>query len=196
MRKSEITRKTAETDIKLTLDLDGSGKSTIETGIGFFDHMLAAFSKHGKFDLTVKCIGDIYIDGHHTVEDIGICLGMAFAEALGDGRGIKRYGDVILPMDEALILCAVDVSGREWLTFDAGLPEGSVGAMSTELFEEFLRAFVRKAGITVHIRKLDGKNAHHIMEAGFKALSRALRAAVEIDSKNSGDIPSTKGTIV
>ena len=196
MRKSEIFRKTAETDIQLTLDIDGSGESAIDTGVGFLDHMLESFSRHGKFDLTIKCAGDIHVDNHHSVEDVGICLGMAFAEALGVARGITRYGSIMLPMDEALMLCAVDISGRSHLALDVTLPTGTVGAMDAELFEEFLLAFVRKAGMTVHLRMLDGKNAHHIMEAGFKALARALRTAVEIDSKFSNDIPSTKGVIV
>ena len=195
MRKSDVTRKTAETDIKLSLDLDGAGKSAIDSGVGFLDHMLELFSRHGRFDLDVLCKGDIQVDSHHSVEDIGICLGTAFAEALGDARGIYRYSDVTLPMDEALILCAVDVSGRSHLSLDVALPDHAVGAMDTELLEEFLLAFVRKAGITVHIRMFDGKNAHHIIEACFKALARALRAAVKIDDELGDEIPSTKGTL-
>jgi len=196
MRKSEINRKTAETDIKLTLNLDGTGKSDMDTGIGFLDHMLDLFARHGGFDLNIKCVGDMHVDSHHSVEDIGICLGTAFSQALGDARGICRYSDITLPMDEALVLCAVDISGRNHLVLNVTLPDSPVGAMDTELFEEFLLAFVRKAGITVHIRKLDGKNAHHIIEACFKALSRALRAALKIDAQFSSEIPSTKGTIV
>jgi len=195
MRISEITRKTAETEIYLSLNLYGSGKSSIDTGVGFLDHMLELFAKHGKFDLNVTCKGDTHVDSHHSVEDIGICLGTVFAQALGDARGISRYSDVTLPMDEALVLCAVDVSGRSYLSFEVTLPDRASGAMNTELFEEFLQAFVRKAGITVHIRMLEGKNAHHILEACFKALARALRAAVKIDDEFSDEIPSTKGII-
>ena len=196
MRKSDITRKTAETDITLSLDLDGTGKSAIDTGVGFLDHMLELFARHGRFDLDVRCKGDTHVDSHHSVEDIGICLGTAFAQALGDARGICRYSDVMLPMDEALVLCAVDVSGRSHLSLDVALPDHAVGAMDTELLEEFLLALVRKAGITVHLRMLDGKNAHHIIEACFKALARALRAAVKIDEELGGEIPSTKGTLI
>jgi len=195
MRKSEITRKTGETDIKLSLDLDGTGKSEIDTGVGFLDHMLEIFARHGRFELKVKCDGDTHIDSHHSVEDIGICLGMAFSEALADARGIKRYGDIILPMDDVLVLCAIDISGRNHLVFNVTVPNSTVGAMDAELLEEFLLAFTRKAGLNIHLRLLDGKNAHHIIEACFKALSRALRSAVVIDSKFSDDIPSTKGTI-
>ena len=195
MRKSEISRKTTETEIELSLNLDGSGKNDISTGVGFLDHMLELFSRHGKFDLDVLCKGDVHIDNHHSVEDIGMCLGSAFLQALGDARGICRYNDVTLPMDEALILCAVDISGRGHLSLDITLPDRLVGAMDSELFEEFLQAFARKAGITVHIRMLAGKNAHHIIEACFKALARALRAAVKIDSEFIGEIPSTKGLL-
>jgi len=195
MRISEITRKTAETEIYLSLNLYGSGKSSIDTGVGFLDHMLELFAKHGKFDLNITCKGDTHVDSHHSVEDIGICLGTVFAQALGDARGISRYSDVTLPMDEALVLCAVDVSGRSYLSFEVTLPDRATGAMNTELFEEFLQAFVRKAGITVHIRMLEGKNAHHILEACFKALARALRAAVKIDDEFSDEIPSTKGIL-
>ena len=195
MRKSEVTRKTSETDIKLSLNLDGTGKSAIDTGVGFLDHMLELFARHGKFDLDILCKGDIYVDGHHSVEDIGICLGTAFSEALGDARGIYRFCDVTMPMDESLVLCAVDVSGRSHLSLKIKLPDRSVGAMDTELFEEFLQAFVRKAGLTLHIIMLEGKNAHHILEACFKALARALRAAVEIDGDFSNEIPSTKGIL-
>jgi len=196
MRKSGINRKTAETDITLSLDIDGAGKGAIDTGVGFLDHMLELFARHGRFDLDIKCVGDTHVDGHHSVEDIGICLGTAFSQSLGEARGICRYGDATLPMDEALVLCAVDISGRGHLSLDVKLPDRAVGAMDTELFEEFLQAFVRKAGITVHIRMLEGKNAHHILEACFKALARALRAAVAIDSEFSGEIPSTKGTLL
>lgn len=196
MRKSEMHRKTAETDITLSLDLDGTGKSMIGTGVGFLDHMLELFARHGRFDLDIKCKGDTHVDSHHSVEDIGICLGTAFSQAIGEARGICRYADVILPMDEALVLCAVDISGRSHLSLDVTLPDRTVGIMDTELLEEFLQAFVRKAGLTLHIRMLDGKNAHHILEACFKALARALRAAVKIDPEFSDEIPSTKGTIL
>ncbi|MDR0489989.1 MAG: imidazoleglycerol-phosphate dehydratase HisB [Oscillospiraceae bacterium] len=196
MRKSEFTRKTAETDIVLILNLDGTGKGAVDTGIGFLDHMLTLFALHGRFDLSVSCLGDTQVDSHHTVEDIGNCLGGAFAQALGDARGICRYGDVTLPMDETLIQCAVDISGRSHLSFDVTLPDRAVGAMDSELLEEFLLAFTRKAGITVHIRMLSGKNAHHIIEACFKALARAMRGAVKIDDECRGEIPSAKGTLV
>ena len=195
MRTSKITRSTAETNINLTLNLDGAGKSVINTGVGFLDHMLELFARHGRFDLEVTCKGDTHVDFHHSVEDVGICLGEAFSKALGDARGICRYSDVTLPMDEALVLCAVDVSGRSHLSLDITLPDRAVGAMDTELFEEFLQAFVRKAGITLHLRMLDGKNAHHILEACFKALARTLRAAVKIDNEFSDEIPSTKGIL-
>jgi len=196
MRTSGIIRKTAETDIAMKLDLDGSGVNKIDTGIGFLDHMLELFSRHGRFDLEVKCVGDTRVDSHHSVEDIGICLGSAFAEALGDARGITRYSDVTLPMDEALVLCVVDVSGRSHLSFDVALPDRAIGVMDTELLEEFLQAFVRKAGITLHLRLLDGKNAHHIIEACFKALARALRIAVKTDREFADEIPSTKGILI
>jgi len=196
MRKSEIMRKTAETDITLSLDIDGKGLCVIDTGIGFLDHMLELFARHGKFDLDVKCMGDTYVDSHHSVEDIGICLGTAFAQALGDARGICRFSDVTAPMDEALVLCAVDISGRSHLSIDVTFPDSAIGAMDTELLEEFLLALVRKAGITLHMRMLAGKNTHHIIEACFKALARALRAAVKIDPEFSYEIPSTKGIII
>ena len=195
MRNAEISRKTAETDIVLSLEIDGKGVGSIDTGVGFLDHMLELFLKHGKFDLRVICKGDTYVDSHHSVEDIGICLGKAFAQALGEARGIQRFSDVTVPMDEALVLCAVDISGRSHLSLDVTLSEHPVGAMDTELLEEFLLAFVRNAGMTVHIRLLEGKNAHHIIEACFKALARALRAAVSIDEEFSDEIPSTKGTL-
>jgi len=196
MRKSDVVRNTAETDINLSLNLDGTGKSNISTGVGFLDHMLELFARHGKFDLDVTCKGDTHVDFHHSVEDIGICLGTAFSQALGDARGICRYSDVTLPMDEALVLCAIDVSGRSLLCFNITLTDHTVGTMDTELLEEFLQAFVRKAGLTVHIRMLEGKNTHHILEACFKALARALRAAVKIDEELKDEIPSTKGIIV
>jgi len=196
MRTSQITRKTSETEVTLTLNIDGRGQSKINTGIGFMDHMLELFAKHGKFDLDIHCKGDTNVDGHHSIEDIGICLGTTFAEAIGDARGIYRYADITLPMDEALVLCAVDISGRSHLALNVDLPNRAIGAMDAELFEEFMQAFVRKAGITVHIRQLDGKNMHHILEACFKALARTLRAAVKIDDEFKDEIPSTKGTLV
>ncbi|MCL2126390.1 MAG: imidazoleglycerol-phosphate dehydratase HisB [Oscillospiraceae bacterium] len=196
MRRAEITRKTAETDIALSLDLDGSGKSLVDTGVGFMDHMLELFAKHGRFDIDARCIGDMHVDGHHSVEDIGICLGIVFARAVGDARGICRFSDVVLPMDEALVLCAIDISGRGYLSFDVALPDRSAGALDAELVEEFLVAFARNAGVTIHLRLLAGKNTHHIIEACFKALARALRIAVSIDEKFSSDIPSTKGLIL
>ena len=196
MRMSEIIRKTAETDITLSLNLDGKGRCNIDTGVGFLDHMLELFARHSRFDLDIQCIGDTHVDSHHSVEDVGICLGTVFAQALGDARGICRYGDVMLPMDEALVLCAVDVSGRSHLSIDVTLPDRAVGAMDAELLEEFMLALVRKAGITLHIRMLAGKNAHHIIEACFKAVARALRDAVKIDAEFSSEIPSTKGTLI
>jgi imidazoleglycerol-phosphate dehydratase len=195
MRKSVISRKTSETDIRMLINLDGTGRNSIHTGIGFFNHMLEIFSRHSRIDLEIECDGDTHVDAHHTVEDIGICLGTAFAEAIGEGRGITRYSDVILPMDEALVLCAIDVSGRGDLNLDVKLTEHMVGTMDTGLLEEFLSAFIRKAGITVHIKMLSGKNTHHILEACFKAFARALRAAIKIDPDFAGEIPSTKGIL-
>ena len=196
MRKSDIVRKTAETDIELTLVLDGKGESKIDSGCGFLDHMLTLFAKHGGFDLSLSCKGDTEVDYHHSVEDIGICLGKAFAESLGDCRGITRYGDIILPMDEALILCAVDICGRNTLVLRLDIPSQKVGDFDTELVEEFLIAFVREARISLHVRQLEGRNSHHIIEGVFKALGRTLGKAVAIDPKRAGEIPSTKGTIV
>ena len=195
MRTSEIKRDTAETKIALTLDLDGTGKSEIATGCGFLDHMLTLFAKHGRFDLTVDCDGDIDVDDHHTVEDIGICLGKAFNEALGDKKGIVRYGSFILPMDEALIMCAVDISGRDLLSYRLEIPTEKVGTFDTELVEEFMLAFTRNAGVTLHIIQLDGTNSHHIIEGTFKCLARTLRQAVNIDEKFKDEIPSTKGVL-
>ncbi len=195
MRVSEIVRKTAETDIKLSLDLDGEGKSKIDTGCGFLDHMLTLLASHGCFDLTVKCKGDMEVDAHHTTEDIGICLGKAFSEALGDKKGINRYGSIILPMDEALILSAVDLSGRAYLGFSVEMPSASVGDFDTELVEEFWYGFVREAKCSLHIKKFDGKNTHHIIEGAFKATARALREAVAIEEKNANRVPSTKGVL-
>ena len=195
MRQSEIKRKTAETDIAIKLDIDGSGQGTISTGVGFLDHMLTLFSRHGRFDLDVTCKGDTYVDDHHSVEDIGIALGQAFREALGDKRGICRYGDIILPMDEALILVSLDVSGRGMLCFNANFRTEKIGTFDTQLVEEFFIAFSTNSGITLHIRQLDGRNSHHIAEGMFKAVARALRKAVDLDPKASGEIPSTKGVL-
>lgn len=195
MRTAEIARKTAETDIRLTLNLDGSGVGEISTGCGFMDHMLTLFARHGRFDLTVNCVGDTQVDDHHTVEDIGICLGDAFAAALGDMRGITRYGSTILPMDESLILTAVDISGRGMLCYDLDIPTEKVGTFDTELVEEFLLAFVRRANVTLHVRQMAGRNSHHIIEGTFKSLARTLRTAVAIDPACAGEIPSTKGAL-
>lgn len=195
MRNSQISRKTAETDIALTLNLDGTGVSEIDTGVGFLDHMLTLLARHGRFDLTVKCAGDTQVDDHHSVEDIGICLGKAFSTALGDKRGICRYGDITLPMDEALILSAVDISGRAFLVYDLDIPTEKVGTFDTELVEEFFIAFAANAGITLHIRQLAGRNAHHIIEGAFKSVARSLRKAVAIDPDCADEVPSTKGVL-
>ena len=195
MRTAEITRKTAETEIALKLDLDGSGVSDIASGVGFLDHMLTLFAKHGRFDLTLTCSGDTWVDDHHSVEDIGIALGQAFAQALGDKRGIARYGSCILPMDEALILTAVDLSGRAYLGYDLRIPTPYVGTFDTELTEEFFFAFVRNAACSLHLRKLAGKNSHHIIEGAFKSAARSLRAAVRIEEAYKDEIPSTKGVL-
>lgn len=213
MRIAEIKRKTNETDITLTLNLDGEGKSEINSGNGFMDHMLTLFAKHGRFDLTVCCKGDTEVDFHHSAEDIGICLGMAFKDALGDMKGITRYGNIILPMDEALVLCAADIlednfnkdeavvlcatdiSGRSYLGLDLPLPAQRIGDFDTELVEEFLIAFVNNARITLHIKELAGKNTHHIIEGTFKALGRTLSSAVKINPDFKNDIPSTKGVL-
>lgn len=195
MRISDINRKTYETDIKLKLNLDGTGKSEIDTGCGFLDHMLTLFAKHGRFDLNVKCVGDTYVDDHHTVEDIGIALGDAFYAALGDKKGIIRYGNMILPMDEALILSAVDLSGRGHLEYDLDIPTDKVGTFDTELVVEFFLAFVRNAKCTLHIKKLAGTNSHHIIEGAFKSVARSLKDAVSIDAEYKDEIPSTKGVL-
>lgn len=195
MRTSEISRKTAETDITLKLELDGSGYSSIDTGCGFLDHMLTLFARHGRFDLTVKCVGDTQVDDHHTTEDVGICLGTAFAQALGDKRGICRYGSTVLPMDEALILTAVDLSGRSFLGFDLPVPTQKVGNFDTELVQEFWLAFVRKAECTLHFKELSGSNSHHIIEGAFKSAARSLKIAVRIDPVYADEIPSTKGVL-
>lgn len=196
MRISEINRKTAETDIQLNLNIDGTGKSSISTGCGFLDHMLTLFARHGHFDLTIKCIGDTYVDDHHTVEDIAICLGTAFSEALGDMRGINRYGNIILPMDESLILCALDMSGRSFLSYELQISSEKTGTFDTELIEEFFLAFIRKSNITLHIKQLSGSNSHHIIEGTFKAFARTLAQAVKINEAFKNEIPSTKGVLV
>ncbi|MDR2356888.1 MAG: imidazoleglycerol-phosphate dehydratase HisB [Oscillospiraceae bacterium] len=196
MRRGEIVRKTAETDITLSLDLDGRGERSVATGVGFLDHMLTLFAVHGRFDLRVTCAGDVGVDAHHTTEDVGICLGLAVAEALGDRRGIARYGDITLPMDETLVLCSLDLSGRSYLAFDLPIPSPKIGSFDSELVEEFFRAFVRECRATVHIRKLAGVNSHHIAEGCFKAFARALAKAVTADASGGGDIPSSKGTLL
>ena len=193
MRTSEITRNTAETKISLKLNLDGTGKSQIDTGVGFLDHMLTLFAAHGKFDLTVICNGDTGVDDHHSVEDIGICLGQAFQAALGDKRGITRYGSFLLPMDEALILSAVDISGRSCLSYGLDIPTEKIGTFDTELVEEFFLGFTRNCPMSLHLRQLAGTNSHHIVEGAFKSVGRALKAAVALDGSN--DIPSTKGVL-
>lgn len=195
MRTAEITRKTAETDILLRLNIDGSGKSILNTGCGFFDHMLTLFAKHGRFDLQVECNGDTNVDYHHTVEDIGIVLGKAFCQALGDKRGIVRYGNFILPMDETLIMSAVDFSGRSYLGYSLNIPTEKVGDFDTELVEEFFIAFCNNAGLNLHIRQLAGSNSHHIIEGTFKSVARSLKEAVTIDEAFSDEIPSTKGVL-
>ena len=193
MRTAEISRKTAETDILLTLNLDGTGKSTVKTGVGFLDHMLTLFAAHGKFDLQITCKGDTWVDDHHSAEDIGICLGQAFAMALGEKRGITRYGSFLLPMDEALIQTAVDISGRSYLGYGLEIPTEKIGTCDTELVEEFWLAFVRQCPMSLHIRQLAGKNAHHIVEGCFKSVARSLRLAVKTDGTD--EIPSTKGVL-
>ncbi len=195
MRTYELQRKTAETDISLSLNLDGTGKSAIDSGCGFLDHMLTLFARHGRFDLSVKCNGDTQVDDHHTVEDIGICLGEAFFHAIGDKRGINRYGSMMLPMDEALILSTVDLSGRSLLAYDMDIPTEKVGTFDTQLNEEFWLAFTRCAACTLHIRQLAGTNSHHIIEGTFKSVARSLRQAVAADPDCPNEIPSTKGVL-
>lgn len=195
MRTSEIKRKTAETDIRLKLELSGSGESKIDTGCGFLDHMLTLFARHGRFDLEITCIGDIQVDYHHSAEDLGIVLGSAFAESLGDKKGIERYGDIILPMDETLMLCSVDISGRDYLGFDVTIPTDKVGDFDTELVKEFFLGFVRKAQLTLHFKELAGENTHHIIEAMFKAFGRCMAKAVRINEEYGDEIPSTKGVL-
>ena len=195
MRTAEIKRDTRETQITLSLDLDGRGRAEIHTGVGFLDHMLELFAHHGDFDLSVTCRGDTQVDGHHTVEDVGIVLGQAFTQALGDKRGISRYGQFLLPMDETLVLCAVDLSGRACLGWAVDLPAGKVGDFDTELAKEFLIAFARRSDMTIHVRQLAGENSHHIIEGMFKSLARSLGAAAAIDPRFSQEIPSTKGVL-
>ena len=195
MRTATIRRTTAETDICLTLNLDGRGESDIQSGVGFLDHMLTLFSKHGRFDLTLTCSGDTRVDDHHSAEDIGIALGQAFTAALGEKKGIDRYGSMLLPMDEALLLAAVDLSGRACLCYELSLPSAKVGSFDTELVEEFFLGFVRNCPCALHLRQLSGKNTHHIIEGAFKAVGRALKAAVAIDEAFADEIPSTKGVL-
>ena len=196
MRKVSIERNTNETKISLCLNLDGSGKSNIQTGCGFLDHMLTLFSKHGRFDLDIKCVGDTEVDFHHTAEDVGIVLGQALLQALGDMKGITRYGYMILPMDEALVLTAVDISGRGFLRFNLDIKTEKIGEFDTELIKEFFLSFVREAKITLHIKMMDGANSHHIAECAFKSFARALSAAVKIDEEYKNEIPSTKGMLI
>ena len=195
MRRFQIDRKTAETDIALNINLDGKGESRIDTGVGFLDHMLTLFASHGRFDLSVTCKGDVQVDDHHTVEDVGICLGTAFSKALGDKKGIVRYGSMILPMDEALILSAVDLSGRSCLNYDLSIRAKKIGTFDVELIEEFWQSFVRCCPMSLHIRSLAGKNSHHIAEGAFKSVARSLKEAVAIDPRFADEIPSTKGVL-
>ena len=195
MRTASIVRKTAETDISVSLTLDGTGKASIATGVGFFDHMLELFARHGLFDLEVKAKGDTHIDDHHTVEDVGIALGQAFLKALGDKAGIARYADVHLPMDETLTRCAVDISGRPMLVFRTVFAREKIGTFDTELVREWFQAFATQAGLTLHVETLYGENAHHIAESCFKALARTLRKAVALDPREAGRVPSTKGSL-
>ena len=195
MREARIKRQTAETKIELSLNLDGSGESRVQTGVGFLDHMLTLFARHGGFDLELRCEGDTWVDDHHSTEDIAICLGQAFRAALGEKKGVTRYGQRYLPMDEALILAAVDLSGRGGCYWALEIPTQKVGSFDTELAEEFFLAFAREAGLTLHLRQLAGKNSHHILEGAFKATARALREAVAIDAGDPDRVPSTKGTL-
>ena len=195
MRTGTAARKTSETDVKVAINLDGSGVCDTKTGVGFLDHMLSLFSRHGRFDLTVECRGDTAVDDHHSVEDVGICLGAAFSTALGDKSGINRYGHSVIPMDESLVMTAVDISGRAFLAFSVELPARKVGTFDTELVKEFLLGFVRKAEVTLHVKQLAGENTHHIIEAIFKSLARSLRDASSVDATLGGEIPSTKGVL-
>ena len=195
MRVSNDSRDTNETKIKYMLNIDGSGKCNVNTGVGFFDHMLNLFASHGMFDLDIECNGDLNVDAHHTVEDVGICLGKAFSKALGDQKGIRRYADKTVPMDEALVLTAVDISGRAHLSYDLDIPTFKVGDFDTELIEEFFCAFVREAKITLHIKKLAGRNSHHIIECCFKSFARTMNEACSIDPRRQDVLPSTKGVL-
>ena len=195
MRKAEVCRKTWETDIRISLVLEGNGTSTIDTGVGFLDHMLTLFARHGRFDLEVSCKGDTYVDDHHSTEDIGIALGKAFDQALADRKGVVRYGSTILPMDESLILSAVDLSGRGLLVYDLSIPAEKVGTFDTELTEEFFRAFAHNAGATLHLKQLAGSNSHHIIEGAFKSVARSMKTAVAVDPDFAEEIPSTKGVL-
>jgi len=195
MRRAEVCRKTGETDIRISLVLEGSGAGTIDTGVGFLDHMLTLFARHGRFDLEVSCIGDTNVDDHHSTEDIGIALGKAFDQALADRKGVVRYGSMILPMDESLILSAVDLSGRGLLVYDLNIPTEKVGTFDTELTEEFFRAFAHNAGATLHLKQLAGSNSHHIIEGAFKSVARSMKTAVAVDPDFAEEIPSTKGVL-
>ena len=195
MRQSEISRKTGETDVKVLLDLDGTGEYAIDTGVGFLNHMLELFARHGRFNLQVTCKGDTWVDDHHSTEDIGIALGQAFEQALGDKKGITRYGSMLLPMDESLIESAVDLSGRGMLVYGLDIPTDKVGTFDTELVGDFFQAFAQNAKCTLHIRQLAGRNSHHIIEGAFKSVARSLRAAVKIDPETAGEVPSTKGVL-
>jgi len=195
MRRAKITRKTAETDITVELNLDGTGRYDNKTGIGFFDHMLDQLARHALMDMVVRCDGDVHIDDHHSVEDVGIALGQALSEALGDKRGIRRYGDCVLPMDDAQVAAALDLSGRPYLICNLDLPTAKIGTFDTELVQEFFQALAVHGGITLHIDQRHGINSHHIAEAAFKAVARALRVALEIDPRKADDIPSTKGIL-
>ena len=195
MRQAEIIRKTKETDIELLLNVDGSGKSEVATGCGFLDHMLTLFAAHGRFDLNVKCVGDVEVDYHHTVEDVGICLGLALKKALGDKAGITRYGDTVLPMDEALILSAIDISGRSFYASDICVRSRKIGDFDVELNDEFWQAFSANAGLALHVKQLAGRNAHHVIEGTFKSVARSLKKAVTVDAELMGQIPSTKGVL-
>ena len=195
MRQAQINRTTGETDIQINLNLDGKGISSINTGVGFLDHMLTLFAKHARFDLQVQCKGDTNVDDHHSVEDIGIALGQAFSKALGDKKGITRYGSMLLPMDESLILSAVDLSGRGLLIYELQIPTEKVGAFDTELTEEFFRALAHNGGMTLHLKQISGKNSHHIIEGAFKSIARSLKTAVAIDPAMENEVPSTKGVL-
>ena len=195
MREAQLSRKTKETDVQVHINLDGSGKYDNQTGVGFLDHMLDALAKQGKFDLEIRCSGDLQVDAHHTVEDVGIVLGQAFAKALGDGGGIQRYGFMALPMDEAVVLTSIDISGRSYLNYDVQIPAAKVGDFDTELVKEFFWGFTRQAGVTLHIKQLAGENSHHILECVFKSVGRALAQACAIDPALNGAIPSTKGVL-